>query len=307
MSKVHLTYDPSLTIAENARLADVSISAVKKYMTANHVSSRLNNHEYRIRILSDVIATLKADGVSTTVKNLCEYTKWSNKTVLKYLGLLQNDGVDMDTQLPFNKVSMFALNTNERIIKAVSSNEHTILANILKLYNHSERVNADLTYSKGHIWRNLPEPSLKYDIHPQSHDIEYLDVAEALNDEVFSSVLFDLPFIVRITSTTTSLINNRFEAFQSKEELFTVNTKMLELSWRLLVKDGLLIVKTGDCVYANKQILTHVFLINEATRLGFSVEDLFILHRNNVILSPNVKKMRHARKNYCYYLVFRKK
>lgn len=306
MSKVHLTYDPSLTTEENARLAGVSVSAVKKYMTLNHISSRLNNHEWRIQILSDAIATLKADGVSTTVKNLCEYTKWSNKTVLKYLGLLQNNSVNMDTQFNPNKVSMFTLNTNERIIKAASANEHTILANILKLYNHSERVDADLTYSKGNIWRNLPKPSHKYDIHPQSNDIEYLDVAEALNDEVFSSVLFDLPFIVRIASTETSLVSNRFEAFQSKEELFCTNTKMLKLSWRLLVKGGILIVKVGDCIYSNKQIITHVFLINEAVLMGFILEDLFILYRNNVILSSQVKTMCHARKNYCYYLVFRK-
>lgn len=308
MGRVELTYNPRLSIAENAKLANVSINAVKKYMQSKNISGRLNACEYRFRNLENSIEILRKKGEKITVQKLCDLTHWSNKTVIKYLKALDDKDVYLATISTPKKVSMFTLSTNERVIKAASANEHTILANILKLYNNSKPVDADLTYSKGVIWKNLPPPSRKFDIHPLSNEIEHLAVAENLHTGIFSSILFDLPFIVRIDSVTDfSIISRRFEAFQSKQELLNTNTRMLHLSHKLLKKKGILIIKTGDCVYAGRQIFTHVHLINEATCIGFEIEDLFILTRKNVILSSNAKQIRHARKNYCYYLVLRKK
>lgn len=308
MSRIKITYNPELTIAENAKLANVSTNAVKKYMQSNNISGRLNAYEYRLRVLEKSIDSLKEQGKSITVQNLCELTHWSNKTVIKYLKILANKDVYLATIITDRKVSMFTLSTNERIIKAVSANEHTILANILKLYNNSKPIEADLTYSKGVIWKNLPQPNRKFDIHPLADGVENLNIAENLPTGIFGSVLFDLPFIVRIAGAAdSSIITRRFDAFHSKTELLDTNTRMLYLSHRLLKKKGILVIKTGDCIYAGTQIFTHVHLINEASSIGFEVEDLFILTRKNVILSSNVKQIHHARKNYCYYLVLKKK
>ena len=308
MSRVEITYNPKLSIAENAKLANVSVNAVKKYMQSKKISGRLNACEYRLELLENSIGLLQEQGENITVKKLCDLTHWSNKTVIKYLKVLDDKDVYLATISTPKKVSMFTLSTNERVIKAVSANEHTILANILKLYNNSKPVEADLTYSKGVIWKNLPQPNRKFDLYPLSNEVEHLTVAENLSTGIFSSVLFELPFIVRIEGASdTSIISRRFESFQSKKELLDTNTKMLHLSHKLLNRKGILIIKTGDCIYSGIQIFTHVHLINEASCIGFEIEDLFILTRKNVILSSNAKQIRHARKNYCYYLVLRKK
>lgn len=59
-------------------------------------------------------------------------------------------------------------------------------------------------------------------------------------------------------------------------------------------------------VSANKQHLTHVEIINEYTKHGLTIEDLFVMIRNNRPSISTLKKQVHARKNHSYFLVFRK-
>src|SRR5712692_317194 len=52
-------------------------------------------------------------------------------------------------------------------------------------------------------------------------------------------------------------------------------------AYRVLKPKGILILKCADEVCANKQRLTHVEIVNEYEKIGFYVEDLFVLVRNN--------------------------
>jgi tRNA G10 N-methylase Trm11 len=75
---------------------------------------------------------------------------------------------------------------------------------------------------------------------------------------------------------------------------------------RVLKSEGIYIVKCQDEVCANQQRLTHVEIINELAGMGFVVEDLFVLVRNNRPGVSRILKQVHARKNHSYFLVFRK-
>ncbi len=69
-------------------------------------------------------------------------------------------------------------------------------------------------------------------------------------------------------------------------------------AYRILRKEGRLIVKCQDEVSANKQWLTHVEIINEYTAMGFYIKDLFVLVRTNRPGVSRIKAQRHARKNH---------
>src|SRR5439155_3430969 len=77
-------------------------------------------------------------------------------------------------------------------------------------------------------------------------------------------------------------------------------------AYRVLRPEGIYIVKCQDEVCANQQRLTHVEIINELSGMGFVVEDLFVVLRNNRPGLSRVLKQVHARKNHSYFLVFRK-
>ncbi len=78
-------------------------------------------------------------------------------------------------------------------------------------------------------------------------------------------------------------------------------------AYRVLKKEGLLIVKCQDEVSANKQRLTHVEIITAYESMGFYTKDLFVLVRVNRAGVSRLKKQEHARKNHSYFLVFQKR
>lgn len=78
-------------------------------------------------------------------------------------------------------------------------------------------------------------------------------------------------------------------------------------AYRVLKRDGVLIVKCQDEVSANKQRLTHVEIITAYESMGFYTKDLFVLLRANRAGVSRLKKQQHARKNHSYFLVFQKR
>ena len=77
-------------------------------------------------------------------------------------------------------------------------------------------------------------------------------------------------------------------------------------AFRVLRRNGVLIVKCQDEVSANRQRLTHVEIINDYESLGFYAKDLFVVVRPNKPSVARLKKQVHARKNHSYFLVFTK-
>lgn len=80
----------------------------------------------------------------------------------------------------------------------------------------------------------------------------------------------------------------------------------LSEAWRVLSPGGVQITKCQDQVSNHKQWLTHVHIVNEAVRLGFEVEDLFVIVRADKPHGRRIQNQEHARKNHSYFLVFRK-
>jgi len=51
--------------------------------------------------------------------------------------------------------------------------------------------------------------------------------------------------------------------------------------------------------------MSHVFIINEANKIGFYCKDLFILlAKNRLVADWQLKNQKNARKFHCYFLVF---
>jgi hypothetical protein len=67
-----------------------------------------------------------------------------------------------------------------------------------------------------------------------------------------------------------------------------------------------LIVKTQDTVSSGKQWFSHLYIMNEAERIGFYNKDLFILLAKNRIIGHNHKNQKHARKFHSYFIVLKK-
>ena len=76
---------------------------------------------------------------------------------------------------------------------------------------------------------------------------------------------------------------------------------------RILKPNGILIFKCQDKISSGKQYMSHVFIINEAEKLGFYTKDMFILLAKQRIMADwQLKNQKNARKFHSYFLVFEK-
>ena len=197
------------------------------------------------------------------------------------------------------------------MLKTISYDQQDIMSDIMKLHC-PEGFQLDPTYSKGVFYKNdrIPQPLHKYDLYPTSDEVQKANAnCLPLETETIKSIIFDPPFLAGQTKkdAITGIIPTRFHGFPYVEDLWTWYSESLEEMHRVLENKGKLVFKCQDTVNSGKQYFSHVYIINEAERIGFYMKDLFVLLAKSRIVGKNHKKQYHARKYHSYFLVFEKK
>jgi DNA modification methylase len=186
---------------------------------------------------------------------------------------------------------------------------------------------ADVTWGNGVFWQNVCEDDYK---------LLATDIAAGIDcrnlpylNETIDCVVLDPPYMEGFyrklpDNKAGSGSHSTFaEAYSNGDEINEDSANEGTKKWhaavtdmyfkagreafRVLKKNGVLIVKCQDEVSAGKQWLTHVEIINKYEEMGFYTKDLFVVVRNN---RPSVSRLitqKHARKNHSYFLVFVKK
>lgn len=295
MKKERIIYDSALTIEQNAELNGISVASIRKYIQTNKIDRRSDKKK---EIIANINALLK-DNPYITPSEIRSALGYSINTIKKYLNA---DNSDIKTEV--GKISAYDLTKKSNVILSVSDNQNEILKSILKLYNDSKPFECDLTYSIGNFYLKLPSPIYKFDKYPQVEGVSFLDEALKLPSNIMSSIVFDLPFIIHSDSPTKMC--NRFNYFRTPQELYEANDLLLELSYSLLKRKGILVVKTMDASWANKQHWVSNYVLNKANELGFKHIDTFILNPKTKIICNLGSKQHCARKWHSYFFVFKK-
>jgi hypothetical protein len=204
--------------------------------------------------------------------------------------------------------------TNDLVFSAYNSNNTEVFALILDLYVPSGSKIADVTYGQGAFWKNVDRN--KYEVYPS--DIKTgIDCRNLpYENETYDCIVLDPPYM-HTPGGTAHVNHQNFENYYKNnsinnnekkyhEAVLDLYFKAAREACRVLKKKGIFIIKCQDEVCANKQRLTHVELINEFAKYGYTCEDLFVIVRNNKPGVSRILKQRHARKNHSYFLVFRK-
>lgn len=203
----------------------------------------------------------------------------------------------------------------EELIKSISYDQSEIIKWILKLHTKSQIIDCDPTYSKGNFYKNtgIEPPKYKFDINPQTEDTVQADARNLpLDNESVDVLMFDPPFLATTGKSITAdednnYINKRFGVFPSEPELHKFYIDAMKEFYRVLKKDGILIFKCQDKISSSKQYLSHIFIVNEAIKLGYYPKDLFVLlAKNRIVADWQLKNQKNARKFHSYFLVFQK-
>jgi hypothetical protein len=191
-------------------------------------------------------------------------------------------------------------------IKTTYEDEQELLASILKLYLNGSPVDIDPCFSKGNVWKGLPQPLWKYDLNPQTKYTMRGDARNLVdwNNGVVGSVFFDPPWM--IGAGAKSVMGQRYSSFKSLDELWTMVNLSIQEFQRILRDGGVLIVKCQDLIVNHEFVPLHCGIIDHCERIGLNLTDIFILVRGTAMLNNRVETQIHARKTHSYYLVFHK-
>lgn len=200
----------------------------------------------------------------------------------------------------------------EQQVRSISYDQDEILSWITKLHCNGT-IECDLTYGKGGFWRNLPEPTYKFDIDPQYDNVVRCDSSNTpLEPKSVNSVIFDPPFLTYIKNgrqhgSGNMIMAKQFSGYWSIDQLNKHYLDTILEANRILNNKGILIVKCQDIIHNHKLNCTHADVINWAKSSGFRLKDMFILLAKHRLPSPNRGgKQQHARVWHCYFLVFEK-
>jgi 16S rRNA G966 N2-methylase RsmD len=199
-----------------------------------------------------------------------------------------------------------------------------IFPKIMELHVPKGWTVADVTWGNGVFWQNVP---------PENYQLFATDIATGTDcrnlpyeNNSIDCVVLDPPYMEgfyrkssdhKAGSGTHSAfaqaysngneINEDSENNGTKKWHAAVTDMYFKAgkeAFRILRRNGVLIVKCQDEVSAGKQWLTHVEIINKYEELGFYTKDLFVVIRNNRPSVSRLLKQKHARKNHSYFLVF---
>ena len=205
------------------------------------------------------------------------------------------------------------------VLSAHQADNSKVFPQVLALHVPEGSVVADLTYGRGVFWKSVREGA--YTLLKSDLKLGQCWTSLPYDDGSVDAVVFDPPYMEGFYRKTADALagsgtHSEFQRAYSNGKLHNSTKRkyhdavleaylsVIPQVKRILVKNGVFIVKCQDEVSANRQKLTHVELIWALEHQGFYCKDIFIVvRRNNPVISRLVKQ-EHARKNHSYFLVF---
>lgn len=216
------------------------------------------------------------------------------------------------------------------IIRSVSSDQHSILKDIMDLHNNGQPFDADMTYSigafYGHFKRDrrdgtqeeydIPRPNLTFDIAPQDDLTVKIDADGNLpiDDASIKSIVVDLPFVigprdcpsVNNGNPKSNMTFKRFSSYYPVAELLASYKHWMEESYRVLQNEGILVWKCQNTITGSKFLCSEEWSWLCAETIGFEAYDRFTLVAKARLNSGKVKQQQHARNFSSVFWVFKK-
>jgi SAM-dependent methyltransferase len=188
-----------------------------------------------------------------------------------------------------------------------------LLEKMLSFYPHKPpKKILDATVNEGRFWRGSKRKIVGLDIDPSHHpDVVGDNTDMPFEDETFDVVVYDPPHIPNQGKDGEKDFNKRFGlVLKSSNEQGYNFTHMYppfcKEAHRVLKKNGVLFCKLADYVHGHRFQWAHVEFITAAKAIGFTACDCIVKIRKGPITDPRWKNAHHARRQHCYWLVFRK-
>jgi len=192
-------------------------------------------------------------------------------------------------------------------------NDAELLEKMLSFYPRTppERI-LDATVNAGRFWVGSTRPVIGMDIDPQHKPHIVADNREMpCENESFDVVVYDPPHIPNQGRDKSKDFNTRFGLTLKSPAKNGYNFNhlyppFLAEAYRVLRPEGILLAKIADYVHGHRFQWAHIELVSAALEVGFTACDCIVKVRKAPIKDPRWKTAHHARREHCYWIVFRK-
>jgi SAM-dependent methyltransferase len=170
----------------------------------------------------------------------------------------------------------------------------------------------DATVNTGRFWAGSERSIIGLDIDPKFEpDVLADNRRQPFMDYCFDVVVYDPPHVPNQGSDRSKDFNKRFGlVIKSSAEngySFThLYPPFLREAFRVLRPEGVLFCKVADYVHNHRYQWAHIEVVQAAVKIGFCACDCIVKVRKGPIRDPKWKTAHHARRQHCYWLVFRK-
>jgi len=227
-----------------------------------------------------------------------------------------------DVMLPFEEQAEGAshargngvdLSTYEPLPSIWHGTDAELLEKMLDFYpKRRPKLILDATVNAGRFWIGSRRKIVGLDIDAKHRpDVVGDHTRLPFKDSCFDVVVYDPPHIPNQGKDREKDFNTRFGLVlkASPEQGYNFSHLYPPFAceaYRVLRREGVLFCKIADYVHGHRFQWAHVEVINAAVSAGFTACDCIIKVRKGPIVDPRWKKAHHARRQHCYWLVFRK-
>jgi SAM-dependent methyltransferase len=170
----------------------------------------------------------------------------------------------------------------------------------------------DATVNMGRFWVNSSRDVIGLDINPKFRPDVVADNRQLpFKDRCFDVVVYDPPHVPNQGSDKSKDFNTRFglvlkSSAENGYNFTHLYPSFVREAYRVLRAEGILFCKIADYVHNHRYQWAHMEFIRAAVEAGFCACDSIVKIRKGPIVDPKWKTAHHARRQHCYWLVFRK-
>ena len=211
------------------------------------------------------------------------------------------------------QAKMFVAEKYEPIPSVWDGPDDELLERMLQFYpKHPPERILDATVNKGRFWRRSARPVLGMDIDARHRpNVLATGLDMPFKSDSFDVVVYDPPHIPNQGKDRRKDFQVRFglgpkSSVKTNYNFSHTFPPFACEAYRVLKPDGILFCKISDYIHGHRFQWAHIEFIQAATSAGFCACDCIIKVRKGPIIDSRWKVAHHARKQHCYWLVFRK-
>jgi SAM-dependent methyltransferase len=206
-----------------------------------------------------------------------------------------------------------AIDTYQPLPSIWDGSDVVLLERLLEFYpRKSPKLILDATVNAGRFWAGSERTVIGLDINPGFRpDVTADNRRMPFENRSFDAVVYDPPHVPNQGRDKSKDFNSRFglvlkSAAENGYSFAHLYPPFVREAFRVLRPEGVLFCKIADYVHNHRYQWAHVEFLQAAVDAGFCACDCIIKVRKGPIVDPRWKTAYHARRQHCYWLVFRK-